>query len=589
MLTLKIKTDHNKQYLETSLSGKSLLNIPQLNKGTAFTQEERHSFNLLGKLPFAVETLETQLERTYAQYQLCESDLTRNIFLHRMIDTNQVLFYALVTKYLKEMLPILYTPIVAKAVQEFSHKFRTPRGLYLSYEEREYMDQILDNRTNPDIDIIAITDGEGVLGIGDQGIGGMDILIAKLMVYTLCGGISPLRTLPIMLDVGTNNKGLSNDPLYVGDRRARIEGEPYDQFIDDFIQTVKRKFPKALLHWEDFGRGNAYRLLNKYRDELCTFNDDIQGTAAVVVATLLAGVEATGIPFEQHRIIVFGAGSAGMGITNAIYNTLRLRSLSETQARDCFWLIDRQGLLTRNLKDLTDEQKPFARANPFSPDTPFKNIFKGFLRLFKRLILRQKQNDKPSSKDLERTIEEIKPTILIGCSGQGGAFTESIIRTMALHCAQPIILPLSNPIELSEAKPKDLIEWTNAKAIIACGSPFEDVVYQNKTYRIAQSNNALIYPGIGLGAVAVKASRLTDSILAAACQALSEQSPLRKNKEAPVLPEITEARAISKHVAIAVAKQAIKEGLAQENAHANVEKLIEELMWKPEYLPFVKV
>lgn len=557
MLDIKIQLKNGKKVLSTSIKGKSILTIPQLNKGTAFSEQERRDFGIMGKLPIHVETIGKQMDRALVQYNMCDNDIARNIYLNRLHDSNTVLFYAFVGKHLKSMLPMLYTPIVGKAVQQFSHKFRNARGLYVSYHEREYISETLDNRSNPDIDLIVVTDGEGVLGIGDQGIGGMDIPIAKLMVYTLCGGINPLRTLPIMLDVGTNNKALSDDPLYFGDRRPRLSGHEYDAFIEKFVSEVKTKFPNALLHWEDFGRGNAYRILNKYRDQLCTFNDDIQGTATVATAAILSAVNATDLPLKDHRIVIFGAGSAGMGITKAIHDAICRHDVSDEDAKKCFYLIDRQGLLTEETEDLTEEQQTYVRS----------------------------RDEFTTGVSLAKTVALVKPTILIGCSARTGAFSEDIVKDMAQHCERPIIFPLSNPNNLCEATPEQLINWTDAKAIIAAGSPFDNVIYNDKEYRIAQSNNALIFPGIGLGALAVKASKITDDMLWAASVELSNHSPIRQNKTDPVLPEICQAKDISKHVAIAVAKQAMESGLARE-PQDDLEQRIDDMMWVPEYLEF---
>ncbi len=551
-------------YIETSLSGKPLLTTPQLNKSTAFNYEERREFGLLGKLPPRIETLQEQVNRTYQQFNTFDTFLEKNIYLNNIHNINQIVFYALLEQHLEEMLPVIYTPIVGTAVKSFSKEFRKARGLYISYPERDYMDEILDNRSNPEIDIIVVTDGEGVLGIGDQGVGGMDIPIAKLMVYSICGGIDPTRTLPIQLDVGTNNQELLAEPLYLGWREKRIHGKAYDDFVETFIQSVKRKFPNAFLHWEDLGRGNARRVLDKYRDQLCTFNDDIQGTGAVCLAAIIAALKHKHETFADQRIVIFGAGSAGTGIAEQIALAMQNASMAEQDIYDKFWLVDRQGLLMDDMPDLTDMQKIFA-CHP----EQIKNWV----------------NDDKNCMTLAEVVANVKPTILIGCSSQPGTFTETIIKTMASHVTLPVIMPLSNPTERVEAHPKDILEWTHGKALIATGSPFEPINFNGKEVKIAQCNNALIFPGIGLGIVAVQAKRCTDSMLLAACDALSDFAPINQQQDSPLLPSLANAREAAKQIAIAVARQAIKEGLSDMDSHTDLNTLITERMWYPHYLP----
>jgi len=564
MLTYRIVRDEKTKewVIETNMTGKPLLTIGQLNKGTAFTIEEREEFGLLGKLPHKVETLDEQVKRAYLQYSSYNSRLQQNIYLNNLHDKNQVLFYKLVSRHMSEMLPTIYTPIVGTAVKRFSHEYRQPRGLYIAHSDKHLIDKILVNRTNPNIKLIVVTDGEGVLGIGDQGIGGMDIPVAKLMVYSLCGGIDPTRTLPIFLDVGTNNQELLDDPLYLGCRHKRINSEQYDAFISTFVKAIQEHFPKAFLHWEDFGRGNARRILDKFQDSLCTFNDDIQGTGAVTLAALLAATDVTQIPIEQHRFVVFGAGSAGTGISDQIVDALMRKGLSEEDAYDRFWLIDRQGLLIEDDEELTDAQKPYARKRQEIANWPRTN---------------------PSLSD---TVKQVKPTILIGCSAQPGAFSQDLIETMAMHCERPIIFPLSNPDEKCEAKPSDILHWTEGRALIATGTAFPPVEYQNRLVEIAQCNNALVFPGIGLGILAVNATRLTKDMIWAATDALSEFAPSKKDSFLPLLPSLDNAKEVAKHIAIAVAQTAIKTGIAQKNQTADLEELIENMFWEPRYLPF---
>lgn len=570
MLKFQIKTDPetSEKYLETPLCGKPLLTTPQLNKSTAFTLSEREEFGLFGKLPFRVETLDEQVKRTYLQFSAYTSNLQRNIYLNNLHDKNQVLFYKLLSKFLSEMLPMIYTPIVGVAVKKFSHEYRQPRGLYIAYPDRNRIEDVIDNRSNPDIDLIVVTDGEGVLGIGDQGIGGMDIPVAKLMVYSLCGGIDPCRTLPIFLDAGTNNQELLDDPLYLGWRQPRIKGEEYDVFISQFVSAIQKKFPNAFLHWEDFGRGNARNILDNFQDELCTFNDDIQGTGAVTLAAILAATDVTNCALPDNKIIVYGAGSAGTGISDQIVDAMLALGVSLTDAHNCFYLLDRQGLLVEHDKTLTPAQTPYARNQ----------------QDIKNMGLEDKEYI-----GLNDVVKAIKPTILIGTSAQPGAFSQSIIETMSEHCERPIIFPLSNPTENCEAQPKDILLYSKGKALIATGTNFEPIDYQNRITIVAQCNNALVFPGIGLGILLVGAKRLTKQMIWKASEALSKHAPIRKNHFSPLLPSLDDAKNVAKNIAIAVAQCAIEEGLARKNSEVNLEELVEEVFWEPAYLPFRRI
>ncbi|CAN5443254.1 NAD-dependent malic enzyme [soil metagenome] len=556
----------NEEYIETSLAGKPLLTTPQLNKGTAFSVEERLIFRLLGKLPPYVESLEQQTQRVLQQYLAYSTDLQRHIYLNNLHDTNQTLFYNLVSQHLDEMMPLIYTPIVGVGVKEYSLQFRRPRGLFIAYPYRDKIEEILDNRTNPNIDLIVVTDGEAILGIGDQGIGGMDIPIAKLMVYTLLGGIDPTHTLPIQLDVGTNNSSLLADPLYLGWRNQRIRGQEYDDFIERFLKAVKIKFPQVFLHWEDLAVGPARSNLQRSRNNLCSFNDDIQGTGAVAVASLLAAVQANGSTLEQQRIIIFGAGTAGTGVADALYTALLQMGVSPSQARQQFWLLDKPGLLHIGLDNLHPAQTPYARQTS---------------------ELTNWQRNASGSIDLLETIKQIKPTVLFGCSSVANAFHEDAIKQMAKHIPHPIILPLSNPTQNCEATPHDLIRWTDGKALIATGSPFAPVNYHGKIYPIAQCNNAYIFPGIGLGVLASKATQLSDGMLWAASKTLSQFAPILKSAHGALLPGLTEARQVAQEIAIAVAKQAQLEGLSSKTEDMAV--AIATMMWQPHYVPYQKL
>jgi malate dehydrogenase (oxaloacetate-decarboxylating) len=554
--------------IETTFTGKQLLNTTLLNKGTAFSYEERCELGLLGKLPERIETLEEQVARTYGQLNRYKNKLNRFIFLSNLQDMNETLFYRLASDYLAELLPIIYTPMVGTAVQEHSREFRQPRGLYISYPDRDRLDEILDNRTHPDVELLVMTDGEGVLGIGDQGIGAMDIPIAKLIMYTLCGGINPAKTLPIHLDVGTNNLNLLNDPYYLGWRNPRISGKEYDDFIEKVVNAVQRKFPSAFLHWEDLGRDNARRVLVKYREKICTFNDDIQGTGVVALAGLMSAAQATGVSLAQQRFVIFGAGTAGMGIAEQIVFGLLNEGVTLENARRQIWLVDRQGLLTDNMGDeLTEAQRDFAR--------PAYEV---------------SQWNKKDSKtiDLYETVRQVKPTALIGCSAVPSAFNEEIVKEMMVNCPLPIIFPLSNPTERSEATPQDLMKWTNGRVLIATGSPFEIENSNGQKVLVAQSNNALAFPAIGLAVIASKAQKLTDNMLWAACKAIASVAPVRNMVGGSILPSIIESRNLRAEIAKPIMRQAIEDGVCDLAPDANLDELIAAVTWEPKYLPIRK-
>lgn len=553
--------------LKTNVSGYDLLVNPRLNKGSAFTEEERIKFQLQGKLPHHVETLEEQIYRIYQQYQTQGSDLNKNIYLNNLHDTNETLFYRFVGEHLAEMLPIIYTPTISDAVEQFSLQLRRPRGLYLSYPDREQMEMMIANRSNQEIDLMVVTDGERVLGIGDQGIGGMNISIGKLMVYVLCAGVNPLKKLAITLDVGTNNEKLLNDPMYLGWKHPRITGKEYDDFIDLFVRTVRKYLPTAYLHWEDFGRDNARRNLERYRHEFCSFNDDMQGTGAVTLAVILAGLHASGRKLSEERIIFFGAGTAGTGVADQLFAAMVRQGTSPEMAKKCFYLIDQPGLLTDDMKTLMDFQQPYARAA--SEVRSWKIVGK--------------------NPNLLEVVHHVKPTILIGCSAVSGAFTEEVVRAMASYTDRPIILPLSNPTSRAEAHPADLYRWSHGKALIATGSPFEPILYQNRTIRISQSNNAFIFPGIGLGVIACRPKKLTDEMIWAAAEALSRFSPVYQDKDAPLLPDISRVREISLAIAKRIIETAREYHLATYQNERSVDEAIKQVIWQAKYYPYEKM
>lgn len=556
-----------KRPLYTRYAGSALLETPLLNKGSAFTAEERAAFNLTGLLPPRYETIEEQVSRCYQQYRSFDDAINKHIYLRAIQDNNETLFYRLVQQHLEEMLPIIYTPTVGDACEQFSDIYRSSRGLFISYDDRFQLDDLLRNATKSKVKVIVVTDGERVLGLGDQGIGGMGISIGKLSLYTACGGISPAYTLPVLLDVGTNNPKLLQDPMYMGLRQPRVAPDEYNAFIDLFIEAVKRRWPDAIIQFEDFAQPNAMPILQRYRDKVRCFNDDIQGTAAVTVGTLLAACRSKGSPLHQQKVVFVGAGSAGCGIAEAIISQMVAEGLSEAQARSQIYMVDRYGLLTSAMPDLRDFQQ--ALAQPLANITDWS--FSG---------------DYPSLLDVMHCAQ---PTVLIGVSGQAGLFTEQIIRAMKKGCALPIIFPLSNPSRQVEATPEQVIAWTAGEVIVATGSPFAPVIYQDKQYLITQCNNSYIFPGIGLGVIAAKARLISDEMLRSASETLAANSPLANTGKGGLLPPFTELAALSKKIAFAVAKVAMQQGLAADLDDNQLQQAIEQHFWKPEYRSYRRV
>ena len=555
------------KYLEIKQFGFGLIRNPLLNKGSAFTATERKDLNLRGLLPPAVSTLALQKKRSYQVFERKTTPLEKYIYLRELQDSNETLFYSLMSEHITEMMPIVYTPVVGEGCQAFSHIYRRPRGLYLSCPDKAALHHIFAHSQFDGVEAIVVSDGERILGLGDQGVGGRGIPVGKLALYTACAGVHPAGTLPILLDTGTNNRDLLNDPLYMGWHHERVRGQEYDDFIEAFVMAVKTRWPDVLLQWEDFAQQNANPILAKYRNQLCTFNDDIQGTAAVATGTLLAAVEATETHITDQRIVVVGAGSAGCGISHLMMQAMVDAGLPEEEARSRFYLIDAHGLLLEGMPGLQSFQMPFAQKKAHLTDWDIRG---------------------GDSISLYDVVKNARPTVMLGVSGQPGLFTEEVVRVMAAQVARPIIFPLSNPTSKSEAVPDDLMEWTNGKAVIGTGSPFPDIQRNGRSYRVDQTNNAYIFPGMGLGIVAVKACRVTDAMFMEAAKALASVSPVKQDKEANLLPSLIRIREVSKKVAIAVALQAVREALAKPMTEAEVIAAIEDTMWSPDYLPYVR-
>jgi malic enzyme len=553
----------DEEYIAVDTRGESLLRDPFTNKSTAFTAVERDDLGLDGLMPPAVSTMDQQLARVYENYCVKQTPLERYIHLVSLRDRNETLFYRLVHDHIDEMMPIVYTPVVGEACQQFSHIFRHSRGLYISYEQRHRIDDILNNHPRPPA-VIVVTDGERILGLGDQGIGGMGIPTGKLSLYTACAGIPPSLTLPIMLDVGTDNQERLNDPLYLGLRQRRIRGREYQDFIDQFVEAVMRVFPCTVLQWEDFLKANAITQLARFRDRLCSFNDDIQGTAAVVSAGVYAALRMTGGTIRNQRIVLGGAGASAQGIASLLVTALRDGGLSSEEARQRISTVDSRGLVTQGRAELEDFKAGYAR--------PIDEVATWACR-------------DPGHITLEETIRHIKPTILIGTSGTASLFSEAVVRAMADVNDRPIVFPLSNPTSKSECTAEEAIRWSNGRAIVATGSPFDPVVYRGRTHRIGQGNNAFVFPGVGLGLWVGGVRRVTDAMFLDAARVLADQVSQADLEQGAVYPKLTRIRDCSHAVACAVIRRAVAEGHASPGILTGLEETVSRAMWFPAYRP----
>lgn len=566
-MSFAIKTDGQtgKPYLSIREQGQDVLLHPLTNKGTGFTPEERDLLGLHGFLPPNVFTVQQQLDRTYESFLSKPTNLEKFIYLSSLQDRNEVLFFRLLLEHIEEMLPIIYTPTVGEACQKFSHIYRRSRGFYIGYDQRSRMESILRAFPGGPPLVIVVTDGERILGLGDQGAGGMGIPVGKLCLYTLCGGIPPWRTLPVMLDAGTDNPERLADPLYLGLRQKRVRGEAYQEFVDSFVAAVMKVFPNTLLQWEDFLKGNAMHQLARFRDRLCTFNDDIQGTASVVVAGIYGGLRITGQSMRDQRVLLAGAGAAAQGIAELTVSAFREAGLSEAEARSRIWMFDSKGLVTRDRPNLEDFKATFAR------DPQELNSW----RVADRSLIR-----------LEEVVANARPTVMLGTSGSRGAFTEAAVRAMAAVNDRPMTFPLSNPTSKSECTAEEAITWSDGRAIVATGSPFAPVEFRGKRYRIGQGNNAFIFPGVGLGVTACGLRRVTDTMFLDAARALAEQVTEADLAESAVYPSFKRVRECSHAVACAVVRRGVREGLAEASVLDGLEARISSAMWTPEYLPF---
>ena len=548
------------------LVGRQLLANRYHNKGTAFTGEERDRYQLNGLLPPVVEDLETQLQRVWAEFDAAHGDLARHIFLRALQANNSVLFYRFLVDHLEELLPIVYTPTVGLACQEWSRTYRREHGLYVSWPDRHRIPELLHNALSPDgvaedVDVVVVTDGERILGLGDLGLGGMGIPIGKLALYTAVGGVDPERTLPVFLDAGTENEALLSDPLYLGWRHRRLRDDDYDELVDAFVTALRHCCPHVLLQWEDFAQRNANRLLNSHRDRICSFNDDIQGTAAVAVAAIVGGMRISGTPLADLRVVIVGAGSAGIGIARQAASALEVVGVPKAEARRRCWLVDRDGLLHDRLDELHDFQAEFIR-----PWGMIAHIA-----------------DADGRVPLVDVVRHVAPHALVGVTGQPGLFTEEVIRAQADHVVRPIVLPMSNPTPRAEGIPADILAWTEGRALVGTGSPFPSALIGAELHAITQVNNLYLFPGLGRGVIAVKAGRVSDGMLSAAATAIGSIAPADLTAPATLLPPLAQVGDVADAVALAVARQAVAEGLADPLDDAGIVAAVEACKWRPQY------
>ena len=543
-----------------ALPGKGVewLHNPVFNKGTAFTGAERDALGLRGLLPPHVQTMDEQVQRVMSNYRNKTSDIERYIQLVGLQDRNETLFYRIVMDNLEEMMPIIYTPTVGKACQEFGHIFRRARGMYVSMKDKGHIKKVLENWPTRDVKVIVVTDGERILGLGDLGVSGMGIPIGKLSLYTACAGINPTQCLPITIDMGTNNEAFLKDPLYIGLREKRISGEPFDAIMEEFITAVKTVFPGVLLQFEDFGNGNAFRLLETYRNQLCTFNDDIQGTGSVALAGVLSALRLTGGRMSDHRVLMSGAGEAGMGIADNICAVLMEEGLSLAEARKRIWFVDSKGLIVKGRAGLVEHKLHYA-------------------------------HDHAPCADLLSAVKAIKPTMLVGVSGQPRTFTEEIVKFVGSYNARPVIFALSNPTSKAECTAEEAYTWTEGRAIFASGSPFAPVIYNGKTYVPGQGNNSYIFPGVGLGVVATGATRVTDAMFVTAAKALASLLREEELAEGRIYPSLKRIHEVSLKIAVAVAEEAYQSKLATQPRPADLTAFIQAHMFKPEYSDYTKL
>ena len=565
MIRIEISRDEvGQKIIRTNLTGRALLSCPVLSKGTGFDRQERAELGLTGLLPYHVRTLEEQVFWAYEEFKQKTTDIERHIYLRALQDNIEIVFYRLLYEHTAEMMPLVYTPIVGDACRRFSRIYRRGRGLIVAYPAQERIETLLENRPYYDVDVIVVTDGERILGLGDQGLGGMGIPIGKLSLYTLCGGIHPARTLPILLDTGTDNEELLNDPLYLGWRHKRVRGREYDEFIDAFVRAVSNRLPGALLQWEDFSQANARPILERHRNGHLTFNDDIQGTATVTLGALISALNATRTPLSQLQVVIAGAGSAGVGVADGLVAYLQTQGFDEGEALSRIWLVDRDGLLLDRMQTLNPHQRRYRRISADLMSWP---------------------RDDMGRIGLLETIRETRANVLVGVSGSRQLFSEEIIRAMAENVAAPVIFPLSNPTSCSEAAPEDVLRWSSGRALVATGSPFADVELPGQKRVISQCNNAYVFPGLGLGAIACRARRITDGMLLVAATTLSECSPALENSSNPLFPPLEEIRAVSRRIAVEVGLQAVAEGVAPDMKSDQVEDAVHAHMWTPEYVP----